>query len=110
VPPFSSSNNQLQSCRLSIAEKHGANNQQEQSKAPLTIWYEVHTSAQPQYSNQFAEQTTLPNNSVAFHLIMVQGDGEKWSWITSGGHALIGIDWHLFGVLEAYDYHLNNCW
>jgi hypothetical protein len=32
--PFSSSNNELHSCRLSIAEKHGANNQQEQSNAP----------------------------------------------------------------------------
>jgi hypothetical protein len=45
--PLSSSNNRLHSCRLSIAEKHGANNQQEQSKAPLTVWYEIHTSAQP---------------------------------------------------------------
>jgi hypothetical protein len=47
VPPFSSSNNQLHSCRLSIAEKHGANNRQEQSKAPLTVRYEIHTSTQP---------------------------------------------------------------
>jgi hypothetical protein len=44
----------------------------------------------------------LPNNSVAFHLIMIQRDGEKRSWITSGGQ--IGIDWHIFGVLEADDY------
>jgi hypothetical protein len=35
VPPFGSSNNELHSCRLLIAEKRGANNQQEQSKAPL---------------------------------------------------------------------------
>jgi hypothetical protein len=62
-----------------------------------------------QYSNRFADQTTLPNNSVAFCLIMVQKDGEKWSWITFGGHTLIGIDWHLFGVLEA-DYHQNKHW
>jgi hypothetical protein len=27
--------------------KAWANNQQEQSKAPLTVWYEIHTSAQP---------------------------------------------------------------
>jgi hypothetical protein len=47
VLPFSSSNNELHSCRLSIAEKRGANNQQEQSKAPLTVWYEIHKSAQP---------------------------------------------------------------
>jgi hypothetical protein len=47
APPFGSSNNELHSCRLSIAEKCGANNQQEQSKAPLTVWYEIHTSAQP---------------------------------------------------------------
>jgi hypothetical protein len=52
----------------------------------------------------------LPNNSVALHLIMVQRDGEKWSWITSGGHTLIGIDWHLFGVLEADNYCQNYCW
>jgi hypothetical protein len=48
---------------------------------------------------QFAEQRTLPNNSVALCLIMVQRDGEMRSWITSGGHTLIGIDWHSFGVL-----------
>jgi hypothetical protein len=76
--PFGSSNNQLHSCRLSIAEKRGANNQQEQSKAPLTVWYyEIHTSPSQEYSNRFAEQTMSPNNSVAFHLIMVQRDGEK---------------------------------
>jgi hypothetical protein len=49
------------------------------------------TQVSSQYSNRFAEQTTLPNNSVAFCLIMVQRDGEKWSWMTSGGHTLIGI-------------------
>jgi hypothetical protein len=47
APPFSSSNNELHSCRLLIAEKGGANNQKEQSKAPLTVWYEIHTNAQP---------------------------------------------------------------
>jgi hypothetical protein len=41
VPPLSSSNNPLHSCRLSIAEKHGANNQQAQSKAPLAIWQSI---------------------------------------------------------------------
>ncbi len=87
-----------------IAEKCGANNQQEQSKAPLTVRYEIHTSPSQEYSNQFAEQTMSPNNSVAFHLIVVQRDGEKRSWITSGGHTLIGIDWNPFGVLEADDY------
>jgi hypothetical protein len=45
--PFGSSNNELHSCRPLIAEKCGANNWQEQSKAPLTVWYEIHTSAQP---------------------------------------------------------------
>jgi hypothetical protein len=35
APPFGFSNNALHSCRLSIAEKRGANNRQEQSKAPL---------------------------------------------------------------------------
>jgi hypothetical protein len=47
APPLSSSNIWLHSCRLSIAEKNGANDWQEQSKAPLTVQYEVHTSAQP---------------------------------------------------------------
>jgi hypothetical protein len=47
APPFGSSNNELHSCRLSIAEKCGANNRQEQSKDPLTVRYEIHTSAQP---------------------------------------------------------------
>jgi hypothetical protein len=186
APPFGFSNNELHSCRLSIAEKHGANNRQEQSNVPLTVWYEIHTSAQPiqqtnwrsksdnrsmgtckgafpphilqkqchplalqtmnctpadyqlqksmwqttdrnrarlpslfgmkftqvpgkkQYSNRFAEQTMSPNNSVVFHLIMVQRDGEKQSWITSGSHTSIGIDWHPFGVLEADDYRKNN--
>jgi hypothetical protein len=108
VPPFGSSNNELHSCRLLIAEKHGANNQQEQSKAPLTVPYEIHTSPRQEYSNRFAKQTMSPNNSVVFHLIMVQRNGEKRSWITSGSHTSIGIDWHPFGVLEADDYHQNN--
>jgi hypothetical protein len=47
APCLSSSNNQLHSCRLSISEKRGANNQQEQSKAPLTVRYEIHTRADP---------------------------------------------------------------
>jgi hypothetical protein len=108
VPPFRSSNNELHSCRLSIAERRGANNHQEQSNAPFTVRYEIHTSPSQEYSNRFAEQTMSPNNSVAFHLIVVQRDGEKCSWITSGGHTLIGIDWHPFGVLEADDYRQNN--
>jgi hypothetical protein len=108
APPFGFSNNELHSCRLSIAEQCGANNWQEQRKAPLTVWYEIHTSPRHKYSNQFAEQTMLPNISVVFHLIKVQRDGEKWSWITSGSHTSISIDWHPFGVLEADDYHQNN--
>jgi hypothetical protein len=71
VPPFGSSNNELHSCRLLIAEKGGANNRQEQSKAPLTVWYEIHTCPRQENSNRFAEQAMSPNNSVAFHLIMV---------------------------------------
>jgi hypothetical protein len=91
-----------------IAEKCGANNQQEQSKASLTVWYEIHTSPRQEYSNRFAEQTMLPINSVVFHLIVVHRNGEKWSWITSGSHTSIGIDWHPFGVLEADEYCQNN--
>jgi hypothetical protein len=70
------------------------------------------TQVPSQYSNRglFAEQTMLPNNLVALHLIMVQRDGEKRSWITSGGHTLIGIYWHPFGVLEADDYCQNYHW
>jgi hypothetical protein len=41
---------------------------------------------------------------------MVQRDGEERSWITSGGHTLMGIDWHPFGVFEADDYHQNYRW
>jgi hypothetical protein len=55
VPPFSSSNNWLHSCRLSIAEKRGANNQQEQSKAPLTVWYMKFTQVPSQYSKRIGE-------------------------------------------------------
>jgi hypothetical protein len=46
APPFGFLNNELHSCRLLTAEKHGANNQQKQSNVPLTVWYEIHTSAQ----------------------------------------------------------------
>jgi hypothetical protein len=42
-----------------IAEKCEANNQQEQSKAPLPVWYEIHTSAQP------IQQLTCRTNNVA---------------------------------------------
>jgi hypothetical protein len=96
VMPFGSLNNELRSCRLSIAEQCGANNRQEQSKAPLTVRYEIHTSARQEYGNRFAEQTMLPNNSFVFHLKMVQRNGEKQSWITSGSHTSIGIHWHPF--------------
>jgi hypothetical protein len=68
------------------------------------------TQVPSQYSNRFAEQTMSPNNSVAFCLIMVKRYGETWSWITSGGHTLIGIGWHPFGVLEADDYPQSNLW
>jgi hypothetical protein len=108
APPFGSSNNELHSCRLLITEKRGANNQQEQSNTPLTVQYEIHTSPRQEYNNQFAEQTMSPNNSVVFHLIMVQRNGEKRSWITSGSHTSIGIHWHPFGVLEVDDYRQNN--
>jgi hypothetical protein len=59
------------------------------------------TQAPSQYSNRFEEQTMSPNNLVAFHLILVQRDGEKRSWMISGGPTLIGMDWHPLGVLEA---------
>jgi hypothetical protein len=47
------------------------------------------TQVPSQYSKQIKEvQATI---KVWGHLIMVQRDGEKRSWITSGGHTLIGI-------------------
>jgi hypothetical protein len=56
APPFGYSNNELHSCRLSIAETRGANNRQEQSNAPLTVWYEIHTSRyQPRIENELEE-------------------------------------------------------
>jgi hypothetical protein len=48
-----------------------------------------------------------PTIQLSFIFLMVQRDGEKWSWITSGNHTSIGIDWHPFGVLEADDYRLS---
>jgi hypothetical protein len=39
---------------------------------------------------------------------MVQRDGEKWSWMTSGGHTSIGIDWHIFGALEADNWQFGD--
>jgi hypothetical protein len=80
----------------------------EQGSPHCLVW-NSHTSPRQEYSNWFAEHTMSPNNSVLFHLIMVQRNGEKQSWITSGNHTSIGIDWHSFGVLEADDYHQNNC-
>jgi hypothetical protein len=62
VPPFGFSNNELHSCRLSIAEKCTANNRREQSKAPLTVWYEIHTSAQP--IQQANSRSTSNNQSM----------------------------------------------
>jgi hypothetical protein len=75
VLPFGSSNNQLHSCRLSIAEKHGANNQWEQSKAPLTVQYEIHTSAQPRI-----QQLICRTNHVAqqFSCFSLDNGTERW--------------------------------
>jgi hypothetical protein len=103
--PFGSSNNELHSCRLSIEEKREANNRQEQSNAPLTVRYEIYTSHyQPRI-----EQLICRTNHVAqqFSCFSLDYGTERWkkrSWITSGGHTSIGIDWHPFGVLEADDY------
>jgi hypothetical protein len=107
--PLSSSNKQLHSYRPSIAESMGQTTDRNRARLP-SLFSMKFTQVPSQYSNQFAEHTMLPNNSVGFHLIMVQRDGEKWSWITSGGHTSIGSDWHLFGVLEAYNYCQNYHW
>jgi hypothetical protein len=74
APPFGSSNNELHSCRLSIAEKHGANNQHEQSKAPLMVQYEIHTTAQP------IQQPICRTNNVAqqFSSLLLDNGTERW--------------------------------
>jgi hypothetical protein len=45
-----------------LQKKHGANNQQEQSKTPLTVWYDIHTSAQP--IEQMNWRSTSDNQSM----------------------------------------------
>jgi hypothetical protein len=106
APPFSSSNNQLHSCRLSIAEKHGANNQQEQSKAPLTIQYEIHTSVQP------IQQLICRTNNIAqqFSCLLLDNGTERWRKVVLDDLWRSHIDWHPFGVLEADDYDQNYHW
>jgi hypothetical protein len=76
VPPFGSSNNKLHSCRLSIAEKCGANNRQEQSNASLTVWYEIHTS----HSQPRIEQLICRTNHVAqqFSCLSLDNGTERW--------------------------------
>jgi hypothetical protein len=54
------------------------------------------TQVLSQYSSQLGpicrtNNVAQGNNSVALPLIMVQRNGEKQSWITLGGHTLIGI-------------------
>ncbi len=96
VPPFSSSNNGLHSCRLLIAEKCGTNNWQEQSKAPLTVWYEIHTSAQPvqqpQHNLHAHSSVTLSHD--------ITDDRHAWStrresitWNTIANQAQSAIWW-----------------
>jgi hypothetical protein len=104
--PLSSSDNWLHSCRLSIAEKHGANNQQEQSKAPLTVWYEIHTSAQP-----IQQPICRPNNIAQQFSCLLRDNGtERWRKAVLDNLWRSHIDWHPFGVLEADDYCQDNCW
>jgi hypothetical protein len=66
------------------------------------------TPADYRLQKSMGQTTMSANNSVVFHLIMVQRSGEKWAWITFGSHTSIGIHWHPFGVLEADDYCQNN--
>jgi hypothetical protein len=104
VLPFNCSNNQLHSCRLLIAEKCGSNNQQEQSKAPLTVWYEIHTSAEP------IQQPICRTNKVAqqFSCLLLHNGTERWTKVVLDDLWRSHIDWHPFGVLEADDYIQNN--
>jgi hypothetical protein len=186
APPFGTSRMNCTPADYQLQKKRGANNRQEPSNTPLTVQYEIHTSAQPIEQTNWRStsnnrsmgackgtfplriqqkqcrpsnlqtmnytpadyrlqksmgqttdrnRATLPslfgmkftqvpakNTAIdlqnkpcrptiqlpCFHLIMVQRDGEKRSWITSGGDTSIGIDWHPFGVLEADDYRQSN--
>jgi hypothetical protein len=65
------------------------------------------TQVPSQYSNQFAEQTTLLNNSVAFFL---DNGTERWRKAVLDNLWRSHIDWHPFGVLEADDYCQNYHW
>jgi hypothetical protein len=73
------------------------------------------TQVHSQYSSQLGPICRTNNVAQQFSCLTFDNgtearDGEKRSWITSGGHTLIGIDWHPFGVLEADDYHQNYHW
>jgi hypothetical protein len=70
-----SSNNELHSCRLLIAEKRGANNQQEQSKAPLTVRYEIHTSPRQEYSDMVCRTNHVAQQ---FSYLSLDNGTEKW--------------------------------
>jgi hypothetical protein len=75
VPPLSASNNWLHSCRLSIAEKRGANNQQEQSKAPLTVRYVNSHNCQANTgteSDKYKQETKYGCMQSAFPLPILQ--------------------------------------
>jgi hypothetical protein len=111
--PLSSSNNWLHSCRLSIAEKHGANNQQEQSKAPLTVWHEIQTTANTATkSNKYKWETKYgwkdlhDDNKTCMQLsyweLILENGQWLGCWITDGLCALPVTDWtgiHGFGYI-----------
>jgi hypothetical protein len=78
APPLSSSNNWLHSCRLSIAEKHGANNQQEQSKAP-PLFSMKFTQLPSQYSSSQLRPICRTNNvAQQFSCLTLDNVTERW--------------------------------
>jgi hypothetical protein len=78
-----------------IAEKHAANNQQEQSKAPLTVRYEIHTSAQP------IQQPICRANNVAqqFSCLSLDNGTERWRKAVLDNLWRSHIDWHLLASI-----------
>jgi hypothetical protein len=97
APPLSSSNIWLHSCRLSIAEKNGANDWQEQSKAPLTVQYEVHTSAQP--IQQLGPICRTNNIAQQFSCLTLDNGTERGRKVVLDNLWRSHIDWHWLALI-----------
>jgi hypothetical protein len=71
---------------------HGANNQQEQSKALLTVWYEIHTSAQP--IQQLGLICRTNNVAQQFCCLTLDNGTERWRKVVLDNLWRSHIDWH----------------